>query len=163
MLIAKVDATEEAELAKRFEVTGYPTLIYFDPETKEPTRYQGAREEEALVNLVNEHAGTHRNLDGSLKETAGRVAALDELVKGRGADADAALLANLKSALESLAAKEQDAAKMYVSTVEKVMKKGADYVTKEIARLSGMVASATVSPSKKTFFQLRLNVLRAFE
>ncbi len=31
VLIAKVDATEEADLAKKYDITGYPTLLWFPP------------------------------------------------------------------------------------------------------------------------------------
>ena len=49
--IAEVDATENAELAERFGVEGYPTLKFFVD--GKPTDYQGDREGEAIENFIN--------------------------------------------------------------------------------------------------------------
>jgi protein disulfide-isomerase A6 len=163
VVVAKVDATMQILLARKYDVTGYPTLIYFEKgSNKEPNRYNLGRDEEAIVNFINEKAGTHRNVDGTLKEAAGRVSALDELVKGRAANADSELLQKLKDAIRGLPAEEQDNAARYASVVEKSIAKGGDYVNKEIQRLTGMIQGANVRPDKKTGFMLRQNVLKAF-
>lgn len=48
--LAKVDATEEKELGKRFEVQGYPTLKFFISAT--PIDYQGPRDTAGIVKWV---------------------------------------------------------------------------------------------------------------
>src|SRR5690606_26730305 len=127
VVIGKVDATMEILLARKYDVTGYPTLMYFEKgSNKEPTRYSGARDEEAIVAFINEQAGTHRNTDGTLKEEAGRVSALDELVKGRAGDADSELLQKVKDAVSALAGEEQENGARYVAVVEKIIAKGSE-------------------------------------
>ena len=53
--LAKVDATVQKELAKRFEVKGFPTLKWFV--NQEPQEYKGGRKEEEIVNWVKKRAG----------------------------------------------------------------------------------------------------------
>ncbi|KAJ7418709.1 Protein disulfide-isomerase A4 [Willisornis vidua] len=53
--LAKVDATAETELAKRFDVTGYPTLKIF--RKGKPYDYSGPREKYGIVDYMIEQAG----------------------------------------------------------------------------------------------------------
>lgn len=162
VLIAKVDATEHGELATKYDVSGYPTLKFFPADSAEATDYQGARELEDLVSFINEKAGTQRNADGSLKPTAGRVEELDAVITAAAAF-DAAFLATLTEAAAGLTGKSAASGKLYLNAAAKVVAKGADYVTKEIARLENMAKSPSVTAESKANFQLRQNILRAFE
>jgi hypothetical protein len=57
-------------------------LVFPKTAKTEPVEYDsGDREEKAFVEFLNKHAGTHRLPGGSLNADAGRVPALDELVK----------------------------------------------------------------------------------
>lgn len=52
--------------------------------------------------------------------------------------------------------KDQASAKQYVAIAEKVLVKGADYITGEVKRLTGMIANPGVKPDSKTkFFRRR--------
>ncbi|XP_019364666.1 PREDICTED: protein disulfide-isomerase A4 [Gavialis gangeticus] len=53
--LAKVDATAETELAKKFDVTGYPTLKIF--RKGKPYDYNGPREKYGIVDYMIEQAG----------------------------------------------------------------------------------------------------------
>ncbi|KAK6492164.1 protein disulfide-isomerase A4-like [Huso huso] len=53
--LAKVDATVESEVAKRFEVSGYPTLKIF--RKGKAFEYNGPREEHGIVDYMIEQAG----------------------------------------------------------------------------------------------------------
>jgi len=55
IILAKVDATEQADLATRFEVTGYPTLKVFRRGT--PYEYNGGRDRHTIVSYVLDQAG----------------------------------------------------------------------------------------------------------
>merc|ERR1719266_3305438 len=46
-VLAKVDATEESEIAGRFDVKGYPTIIFF-AKGKQVQLYEGERDAEAI-------------------------------------------------------------------------------------------------------------------
>lgn len=81
MVVAKVDATAEAELGTRYGVSGYPTIKFFPAGAdKEPKPYEGPREVADFVTFLNKEAGTLRTADGGLLPEAGRVEALDTLV-----------------------------------------------------------------------------------
>ncbi|KAL6727613.1 hypothetical protein Aduo_009476 [Ancylostoma duodenale] len=51
--LVKVDATVETELAKRFDISGYPTLKFWK-DGKGPTDYEGGRQEEEMIQWINE-------------------------------------------------------------------------------------------------------------
>jgi protein disulfide-isomerase A1 len=53
--LAKVDATEESELAEKFEVQGFPTVLFFVDGTQKP--YPGARNKEAIVTWIKKKIG----------------------------------------------------------------------------------------------------------
>jgi len=45
--LAKVDATKNAELSKKYEIEGFPTIKYF--KNGEPTEYNGGRDSKAII------------------------------------------------------------------------------------------------------------------
>merc|ERR1739848_106264 len=51
--IAEIDCTTDAEACSDAGVRGYPTLIAFNTNTAEGTKYQGARTQEAFQEFVN--------------------------------------------------------------------------------------------------------------
>jgi len=53
--LAKVDATEATELAKTYEVRGFPTIKYF--KNGKPVDYNGGRTESEIVSWVNKKSG----------------------------------------------------------------------------------------------------------
>jgi len=161
VLIAKVDATEEPELANRYDVSGYPTLKWFPAGSAESESYDKAREIEDMVSFINEKAGTQRNADGSLTSDAGRVGALDDLI-GAASAIDASFVATITAAAASLTGKDALLGKNYVTIAQKIVEKGADYVEKESARLTKMSANPSVVPESKTNFQMKLNVLESY-
>ena len=115
-----------------------------------------------FVDFINEKVGTARNADGTLKETAGRVDAIDEIIKSV-ATFDDALVSAIKNSLETLADEALKYGKDYLSIAEKIVAKGGlTYVEKEIKRLSGIIRSANVKPAAKTTFQVKQNILKAF-
>jgi len=81
VVIAKYDADAHKDKASKYEIQGFPTLIWFPKDNKEGEKYEGEREVAGLVEFVNDKAGTRRLASGLLDETSGRVATLDVLAQ----------------------------------------------------------------------------------
>jgi len=163
VVIAKLDATEYPEISQRYEVTGYPTVKFFPFGSTVPVSYEGPREVESMSEYLNSQAGTFRSLTGELFESAGRLKIFDDIIATT-EKFDEALLSALNTASSAITdAASAPHVKEYLKTAEKVAAKGVAYVEKEIGRLSGMIASESVAPEKKTNFMFRRNILKAFQ
>lgn len=57
VIIAKVDADNNRELGQRFGVKGFPTLMWFKPNSLTPETYMGPRDLNGLKNYVEEMSG----------------------------------------------------------------------------------------------------------
>jgi len=57
--IAKVDCTVESTLCSEHDVTGYPTLKYFDAGKKEGVKFKGSRDLPSLTNFLNTQLGSN--------------------------------------------------------------------------------------------------------
>ena len=55
--IAKIDADDHKELGKKYGVTGFPTLKWFDGKHSDPEPYSGGRDLESLTKFVTEQTG----------------------------------------------------------------------------------------------------------
>ncbi|CAO3640143.1 unnamed protein product [Mucor hiemalis] len=77
-VVAKIDADVEREIGTEFDISGFPTIKFFPAGASEPVAYEGGRTEEAFVDFLNEHCGTHRVAGGGLAPIAGRIRKLDE-------------------------------------------------------------------------------------
>ena len=53
-------------------MSSYPTIKFFPKGTTEPVEYDGARTEDAFVEFLNTHCGTHRTVGGLLDDAVGR-------------------------------------------------------------------------------------------
>lgn len=168
VVVASVDADKHRDLGSAYGVSGFPTLKFFAAgDDKEAEPYESGRDATSLVDFLNGAAGTHRVVGGGLTDMAGRLADFDFFAAQFMSAADdagrQAVMDEAANSMDVLTDEEATAAKMYIKAMTKVMKKGAEYVEKERARLGAMLDSGSVSPNKKTFFMLRRNVLAAFE
>ncbi|KAF2676031.1 disulfide isomerase [Lentithecium fluviatile CBS 122367] len=64
--IAKVDADNHKELGKRFGVSGFPTLKWFDGKSDKPVDYDGGRDLESLAKWVTDKTGLRPKVKGKL-------------------------------------------------------------------------------------------------
>lgn len=165
-MIAKVDADSDGSkaTAQAQGVSSYPTLKFFPAGSKEAEAYGGGRSEEDFVTFVNGKAGTHRKAGGGLAATAGLVDLLNVVVDkfnaGQAALADAATEA--KKEAESLKEGAQyKYAEYYVKVFDKLSKND-NYVSKELARLEGILAKGGLQPTKLDELTTKTNILRRF-
>ncbi len=54
-------------------VAGYPTLLFVPSDGSEPQRYQQGRDEQSILNYLNEECGTDYQLGGGIGSLAGRI------------------------------------------------------------------------------------------
>jgi protein disulfide-isomerase A6 len=185
----QVDATAETELASKYNVQGFPTIRFFPAGATSETEsslYEGPRELQAMVQYVNEKAGLHRTMFGTLLPVAGRVTALDDIITvcvssfcccpvsshfihhllfatQAAKVVDKKLLARLETAVEGLTGRDAEHGRTYYLALGKrIVEKGVDYIGKEIARLTDLIDSPSVQPESRTGFQMKQNVLKAF-
>ncbi|KAM5342570.1 hypothetical protein ACJ41O_013536 [Fusarium nematophilum] len=165
VLIAKVDAEAANSKAVTQEqgVKSYPTIKWFPAGSKEAVAYEGGRSEKDFIEWINEHAGTHRVPGGGLNVVAGTVESLDTLVaKVVGGAALAEVAAEVKKEVETFTdAVQVKYAEYYVRVFDK-LSQNEDWVSKELARLDGILSKGGLAPAKRDQIQQKTNVLRKF-
>ena len=62
VVIAKVDCDVERELVGRFDISGFPTLKWFPPNSKAPVPYEGRRDASAMLDFVSTKTGLSMDL-----------------------------------------------------------------------------------------------------
>lgn len=163
VVVAKIDADHERDIGSRYEVQGFPTLKWFGKNSKaSPEEYEGGRDIQSFVDFINQKSGTKRNADGSLKEDAGRVAALDALAKEFASGDKDALIQKAEDAVNGLTGEDKKNGGYYVKVMQTIKSKGQDFVAQEIGRLTRMT-EGSVSPKKADEFSVRKNILKAFQ
>ena len=74
--LAKVDATEEPDLAKRFDVGGYPTLKFFKNHATEGLEYGGGRTKDEIITWLDKKSGPPAHaINGEYSDGPGRTPA----------------------------------------------------------------------------------------
>ncbi|KAI1036467.1 hypothetical protein LB503_002998 [Fusarium chuoi] len=165
VLIAKVDAEapNSKAVAEEQGVKSYPTIKWFPAGSKKAVAYESGRSEQAFVDWINEHAGTHRVTGGGLDTVAGTVESLNTLVaKITGGAAIADVAEEVKKEVETLTDSAQKTyAEYYVRVFDKLSSNN-DWVSKELARLDGILTKGGLAPTKRDQIQQKTNVLRKF-
>lgn len=156
VVLAEVDCDAHKDLCSRFEVRGYPTLKWFPKGETKPQEYSGGRSVADFLSFIKTRAGIVRSESGSLSEDAGRVKELDEIAAKFVAAEDKEKL------IEEAKKIEAKTGKVYVKIMEKIQKKGAEFVEKEKARIDNMLESGKVNEKKVDEFTIRKNILAAF-
>lgn len=156
--IAKVDAEANKAVSDSQGISGYPTIKYFPKGTKEPIDFSSGRDLPSLVEYVNEQAGLHRLVSGSLDLKAGTLEAYDSLVQGVSATTVDDVL---KKVQEAAASASDVGTEYYVKVLEK-LKANSGYLEKESSRIRGLLEKGGLAKPKEDNLARRLNVLTAF-
>lgn len=164
VVIAKVDSDSEgsARVSEEQGISGYPTIKFFPRGSKEPINYLGARSQDGFVSFINEHAGTHRAVGGSLDDTAGIIASLDEIVADYTGDNINSVAEKLAAAAKKVSHHEKKYSKYYIRVANKI-KENPGYVEKESARLSRIISKGGLAGEKLDDLISRRNILIKFE
>jgi protein disulfide-isomerase A6 len=163
VVIAKIDADHYKDLASKYGVSGYPTLIFFPKNDKKGVRYEGARELNDLVTYLNEKTGSQRTVDGRLGPKAGRIESLDALAARfmKEPNNRNAILKEAEAAAEKVDSELANDAKYYIKVMKSILDKS-DFVKSELARLS-RILTGTLRDDKIDEFTKRKNILNAFD
>jgi len=163
VVVAKLDADNYKDLAGKYGVSGFPTLLWFGKDNKEnPERYDKARDVQSFVDYINSKAGTHRLASGRLEEDAGRISSLDSIAVKFISGDKAALTKEATTEAGKLTGDDEKNGKYYVKVMETIQSKGAEFVDNEIARLNKLM-EGSVAPAKVDEFTVKQNILRAFK
>jgi len=161
IVIARIDGDGNKGIGGRFSIAGFPTLKYFPKDNKDGVDYDGARELNDLVAAINEKFGAKRDADGQLDQSAGRIEALDTIVKklSQGTSKEE-VKKELSVAVSALPAAQAKDGALYAALTDKYSN---TYVESEINRLQRLIKSGSVTPKKVDEFAKRINVLKAFQ
>jgi len=162
VVIAKLDADNHKELAGRFGVSGFPTLIWFGKNNKAGDKYEKGRDVQSFIDFINDKAGTKRSASGKLQESAGKVAELDSLASQFASGDKAALLKEAEKVAKSLSGDDKKNGEYYTKVMGFIQSKGADFVDNEIARLNKLM-DGSVAASKVDEFTVKQNILKSFK
>jgi protein disulfide-isomerase A6 len=159
-VVAAIDATEAEDIAKKYEIGGFPTLKMFS--NGQVTKYEGGRTEEDLVKHLNTVCGTYRLPGGGLLPDAGKIPELDIDAKNFASASDESSKNEILRIIKTIAGKmENPSAKFYVKIAEKVIK-DIGFVEKEKERLSRILEGESLSLEKMDQFRIRINILNSF-
>jgi len=66
VVIAKVDADNHKDLGKKFGVSGFPTIKWFDGKSDKPSDYDGGRDLESFTKFIQEKSGVRPKVKAKL-------------------------------------------------------------------------------------------------
>jgi hypothetical protein len=167
VVVASVNAIKCADLATKYNITTYPTLILFvsvDGEHQLQT-YAGNQDLLSVVQFVNEYVGTFRKVDGSINAQAGRIKELDDKVD-LASSVDTILINSLKGVLvgSNLSVDEKNSANLYIAIAQRIKRDGKNFYVKESNRLDGLLSISKVRKSEKSSMKhtVKKNILGVF-
>jgi len=151
--VANIDADDakNKDIAKKYDVSSFPTIKFFSTDNKDGIPYEGGRSEADFINYLNEKCGTQRKIGGGLNDRvsininplffvadfygfskAGRLSSIDSLAQKFMSASHASQQAIINEA--RTLTKNFPAAEQYLKFMEKVVNKGHDYIEKEHKR-----------------------------
>lgn len=159
VVVAKVDADKHRDIGEKYGVSGFPTIKFFPAKAdKKVEDYNLGRAPEDFLKFLNEQANAKRTLTGMLDASAGRIAALDDIVSKFATGNKAELI----SQAEAISKKDgSEAADYYVRALKKTQE-SSSYASTESDRLQRVLDSGAVAEDRLDNMKIRLNILKAF-
>lgn len=71
--MANIDADDakNKDIARKYDVSSFPTLKFFSMDNKDGMPYEGGRSEADFIDYLNEKCGTQRKVGGGLNDQVG--------------------------------------------------------------------------------------------
>ena len=161
IIIAAVDADSYAasHLVKRYDIKGFPTLLWFSKHNKKGVNYKGPREIMSIVEFINVQARVSRTMNGKIGSSAGTRPGLNMLASEYWksmSDADKALL--------DFAVKEAGVEKygFYQDIANGIKTHGKDWIEQEKERIETQIQSLTDERDIEVL-AIKLNQLHVFK
>lgn len=158
VVIAKVNADTHKDLAKRFGVTGFPTIKFF-PRGKpvdSPESYNSGRTADVFLDFIKDKVSQDRGFArvDELDPIAGKI------LKSESMDT---VYKELEEKVGSLKDDDKDNGELYLKVVKKAIEKGgSEYFQNEYDRLNKMLDSGNVNQQKAEEMTRKISVLSAF-
>ncbi|CAI7810484.1 unnamed protein product [Closterium sp. NIES-54] len=164
IVFAKVDADNNGMLAQRFKITEYPFFKFFTKTNKYGEDLKGDPLPTLvdLVHFVNQCTGTTQSSYGVPLDKVGRIAELDTMAGSFVEAPEAEKQELMERAMGVVVAPElEEHGVFYQKVMKNIVEQGEEYVSKEHARLSKLLAGS-LKPEKMEKLSARRNILEAF-
>ncbi|KAK6533433.1 hypothetical protein TWF694_002373 [Orbilia ellipsospora] len=167
--IAEIDCDIPSgkESCDKHAIKSFPTLKFFaaddSPEITGAIDYEGPRDQDSIMEWMNQMSSTHRKPGGQLGADAGTIEILDDIIKEHLPSGGASILAEIEGALSKLEKTQEKHAKVYLNVAKKFAAKSSTYITDELARLGKMIAGGKVNLDKVDELTIKQNILKRFQ
>ncbi|GJP46371.1 hypothetical protein CLOM_g5665 [Closterium sp. NIES-68] len=164
ILFAKVDGDNEHMLASRFKIETFPYFKFFTKENKygEDLKGDPLPSLSDLVSFVNKHTGARESSSGVPLDKVGRIPELDAIAESFLEASEAERQEMMVRAMGLVVAPELEGhGVFYQKAMKSIVDEGEEWVSKEHARLTKLLAGS-LKPDKVEKFSARRNILEAF-
>ncbi|OLY81983.1 Protein disulfide-isomerase [Smittium mucronatum] len=162
--IAKLDASEYTQIASKYLISKYPTLIIFKAgDKKNPIVFDGEATLDSLITFVNGLTGSNATPDGGLDDSFGRFEELDALLSEFMSASDAKkkeIIEKAKTLASDISSPNSAYASLYSKLAARVLA-NKNYLKDEIKRLTDLTTPPNKSSRKNySLAKARLNILK---
>ncbi|KAG2730936.1 hypothetical protein G9P44_006085 [Scheffersomyces stipitis] len=166
--IVELDTEPGDKLSDRYHISTLPTILFFSNEYDEPSIYDGEKELLPLLASINEFTDSHRDVEGRLSNTAGRIQEVDNLIsqkilQGFKGDLSTAGI-ELLGEISHLSNENYEMLPYYKKLVSKIINNEMDFFKNEFSRLATILENdiSKLTPNTIDSMQKRSNILSSF-
>jgi len=165
--IAKLNAKENKELAKKLRVHAYPKLLLFTKDAKDkPLHYKGKKSEAEIMNWLHREIGLERKAGMQFTRQAGRVRSLDLLARKfmkASSDKRSEIAVEVKAKEDAMQHKNAKYVEIYTEVMQGVLAQGEKYLFLQQEKLQrALKEPLDLEPHKWENYAKMLNIVREF-
>lgn len=159
VIVGKVDADKHRPLGERFDVKGFPTILFFSrgKPVEKFSVYQGPRGYDGFLKFIEEQLEADKGFARSSGLDSLATQFLDAVE-----DARSGIVEQISAAAGALTGDDKSAGDLYARYAKKAIEKGSDYFQSEYERLERILSNGNVSPAKLQEVARKSSVLTAF-